>query len=203
MREDFIGSGRCRCRVILERGVRPPVVLLHGYSFTSDVWRDVGLLQALEGMGIPYVAIDMPYGRISRCSAKSRDVELNQSLVEEAVRGILGGQAPLVIGASLGGYHAVLYSLRNRALGLVLVAPVNVSGGEVLERAKLVRPRTLVIYGDRDDVVDLAELRPFVDAVGAELKVYRGAGHAAYLDRPREFVEDVIAFYKHIAGSGT
>jgi hypothetical protein len=47
MREEMFGYGDNRCRVVYEQRLGIPILLLHGYSFTSDVWRDIGLMEEL------------------------------------------------------------------------------------------------------------------------------------------------------------
>jgi pimeloyl-ACP methyl ester carboxylesterase len=75
LEEEPFNLGKYRCRVIYYQKPGTPIILLHGYSFTSDVWVDINLLEALEQNGIPYAAIDMPYGARSVCSPKNRSVD--------------------------------------------------------------------------------------------------------------------------------
>lgn len=60
MIEESYNVGKYRCRIIYNNVSGLPIVFLHGYSFTSDVWRDIGVLNRLEDEKIPFIAIDMP-----------------------------------------------------------------------------------------------------------------------------------------------
>ncbi|WP_440059695.1 alpha/beta fold hydrolase [Thermogladius sp. 4427co] len=196
MREDIFGYGDNRCRVLYEQQPGIPVMLLHGYSFTSDVWGDIGLFPMLEEKMIPYIAIDMPYGRISKCIKHTRSVEENIDFARSAFKAYFGNLPPVIVGASLGGYMALKYSMTNPATGLVLIAPVGVR--EVVKAFKNLKLKTLVLYGSRDDIADFEELKEFADETGSELIVYDGAGHALYLDQPERFKKDLLAFYERI-----
>lgn len=41
-------------------GKKPPVVLLHGASSSSEVWVKIGTMQLIAAMGHTAVAIDLP-----------------------------------------------------------------------------------------------------------------------------------------------
>ena len=196
MREDLYGYGDNRCRVIYEQRPGIPVLLLHGYSFTSDVWRDIGLLGELDGRRIPYLAVDMPYGKVSKCIKHTRNPVENVEFAKSAYKAFFGEVPPLVVGASLGGYIALRYATSNPVAGLLLVAPVG--AGEFVDAFRRMKVRMRIFYGERDDIVDYAELRDFASAVGGELVVYEGAGHALYLDQPSRFLRDFADFYNKI-----
>lgn len=51
---------------------------------------------------------------------------------------------------------------------------------------------TLIINGDRDDATPCSMAKRWHRLVrGSQLKVYRGCGHFAYLDRAAQFIQDV------------
>lgn len=198
MKEETLAIGGTRCRALYSQRPGPPLLLLHGYSFTSDVWRDVGLLEALEEARVPFVAVDMPYGRASKCSPRTRSIDVNVEVARSACRAYFGDSPPVVLGASLGGYVAMHYALRYPALGLLLVSPVGSS--ELAGRLSSLKIPVKIVYGDRDEIVSLEELEGLAKSTGGELVVYEGAGHAAYLDRPEKFKKDVLDFYRSATG---
>ncbi len=197
MREDVFNLLHHRCRVLysgVAGGV--PVLFLHGYSFTSDVWRDIGVLDALEREGIPFAAVDMPYGRRSRCSPRSRDPVVNVEVAREALRAVYpGAPSPFVVGASLGGYIALHYAGRYGAAGLLLIAPAG-PRDELLGIAERLRVPATIIVGEKDDVVSHKDMRILAEALGARLHIYPGARHAAYLDKPDLFTRHLIEAYR-------
>ena len=184
------------CRILYKPGSGMPMVLLHGYSFTLDIWREINLFSVLDSKNVPYLALDMPYGLKSRCSKKTMDPMFNIQLVHHVLDKYSLNHKPLLVGASLGGYISLKYALEYPVSGLILIAPVRVSE----ERFKKLRNiPILIIYGSKDKVVDLEELKSFtVSLKNCRLKIYDRAGHPAYLDHPELFKEDVYAFYRAI-----
>ncbi len=185
------------CRFKLLRIDGRPLVLLHGYSFTIDVWDEIGLLERLEKEEIPYLAVDMPYGMRSSCRVKARSHEENLNFLRNLYRQKFGERVPIILGASLGGYMALLYGMSYPVAGLILVAPVWSTRGDILGYYSEKDIPILLIYGEKDDIVAIDEMWEFKEMVpSAELKVYEGARHPAYLDKPEQFIEDVIEFCK-------
>lgn len=196
MIEEPLNLSHYRCRCIYSRRAGLPIVLLHGYNYTSYVWRDIGLLQRLEEERIPYLAIDMPYGARSMCSPKTRDPEENVEILGSAIKGLYGGTAPLLVGASLGGYIALRYAIRRPVSGLLLIAPVKALEEELVSRYDDMVVPTMIIWGSKDQVVSREEVMKLAKYLDARLIIYEGARHAAYLDYPERFTNDLIAFYR-------
>lgn len=165
--------------------------------FTSDVWRDINVLEYLEDQDIPFLAIDMPYGVRSRCSPHTRLPENNVYVLREAVKGVFGPVRPVVVGASLGGYIALKYLLEYPVSGLLLIAPVRVFENEFIRRYSSFSFPIHVIVGTRDRIVSIEEMKKFVEKLPrAKLKIYKDASHPAYLDKPDEFKKDLMELYK-------
>ena len=196
MIEEPLNLSHYRCRCIYSRRSGLPVVLLHGYNYTSHVWQEIGLLQKLEDEKIPYLAIDMPYGARSMCSPRTRDPLENVEVVSTAIRGLFGNTAPLLVGASLGGYIALKYSTVKPVSGLLLVAPVNSLEEELVNKYGSMSVPSMIIWGSKDRIVSREEMEKLAELLDARLIVYEGARHAAYLDYPERFAKDLIAFYK-------
>lgn len=190
--EQSVNVGDLECRMISGKGSGTPIVLLHGYMFTSDVWNEIELLQSLEENEVPFLAVDMPYGAKSQCSSRSRDPELNVGIVEQVAR-----EEPLIVGASLGGYIALKYSVKNPVKGLLLIAPTGGLEEELKKNYHKIEGQKIIIYGENDEVVSLEETEELSKALGAELKIYEKARHPAYLDYP-EFKQDVLSFYTSV-----
>lgn len=187
-----------KCRIVTGSGAGIPIILLHGYSFTLDVWSNINLLGFLESKHIPYLALDMPYGLKSKCNRRIIDPVSNIQLVNHVFNTYNFTDNPLLIGASLGGYIALRYALEHSVSGLILIAPVRISE----ERFKTLRNMhipILIIYGTRDNIVSLNKLQFFIKILrNSRLKIYKDAKHPAYLDYPELFKKDVYSFYKMI-----
>lgn len=180
-----------------------PVVLLHGFSFTSDVWSEIGLLQALCKNGIPFVAPDMPYGMNVKRSFKSRDPGKNVEALADALRA-LGLSEVYIVGASLGGYIALRYAVaKDSVRGLTLIAPVNSLEESIIAYFKGNPVPVQVIYGSNDTIVSRSEMEEFTRLVSGELIVYEDAPHPAYLKYPGRFIADVVKHYNRVVSSAT
>mgnify|MGYP000722414946 CR=1 FL=1 len=191
MIEEEIGTGNFTCRIIHFEREGFPVIFLHGYMFTSEVWREIGVLDVLEGRKIPFIAIDMPYGMKSSCRPKSKDAEDSVSIVKEVV----ADSKPVIVGASLGGYIALRYATENPVKGLLLISPVRSLEEELLKGYDKLRGRVKIIYGQNDKIVPMEEMNRLSSILKAELIVYEDSGHPAYLDQPLRFTEDLLQFY--------
>ncbi|GAA1167823.1 pimeloyl-ACP methyl ester carboxylesterase [Kitasatospora gansuensis] len=54
---------------------------------------------------------------------------------------------------------------------------------------------TLVVWGDRDDLLPRSDQQVILDAIpGARLVVHEGAGHVVYWERPADVVRDIAEF---------
>lgn len=197
-----VSYGDYECRALAGGEGPPQLVLLHGYSFTSEVWAEVSLLDRLDSSGIAYVALDMPYGMRSECTKRTRDMVVNISFLEGLVEKWGVGEDSLVLlGASLGGHVALLYAAKWGARGLVLVAPVGVDDPELKKAGERLRGLpALIVYGDRDPIVSLDEMERLKAMFGerARLSIYEGAGHPAYLYEKDRFVREVMDFLREL-----
>ncbi|MDF1798439.1 MAG: alpha/beta fold hydrolase [Planctomycetota bacterium] len=176
---------------VLEAGEpsAPAVLLLHGRSFTSATWYELGTLEALSGGGQRVVAVDLP-GFGSTPAA-----ELDQASFLPALCDALGLDRPLVVAPSMAGSWC-LPALNSGALaarGLVAVAPVGLA--EHTAGLDALGLPVLLVWGSEDQgfPVALAE-RAAAAIAGAELVVFEGAPHPCYLDDPARFAALVLRF---------
>ena len=185
-----------KCRVLINRASGVPVVFLHGYSYTGGVWEHISATRLLEEKQIPFLALDMPYGSKTKCQPHSRSVEINVSVVNEAVSTIFGQATPILVGASLGAHMALQYATRFPVKGLLLVGAVRVfEGSLVTEYSRFTFPVRLII-GSEDRIASLEELRRLTNKLpNPKLVVYEGIGHSAYLGNPERFKRDLLELY--------
>jgi len=186
-----------RCRAIYNLASGAPVVFLHGFSFTSDVWQRTDVTELLKEKRVPFLALDMPYGLKSECQPRTRDVEVNVAVVRGVVQNIFGAVAPVLVGASLGGHVALKYAAAHFPVrGLLLLAPVKVLEESLVEAYSHFQFPVRIVCGSEDRTVSLEELRDLSSRLSnAKLIVYEGARHAAYLDSPERFKRDLLELY--------
>jgi pimeloyl-ACP methyl ester carboxylesterase len=194
--EKMLEAANHRCRAIYNLASGVPVVFLHGFSFTSDVWQRTGVTESLKEKRVPFLALDMHYGLKSECQPRTRDAEVNVAVVREAVQNIFAAAAPVLVGASLGGHVALKYAVRFPVKGLLLMAPVRVLEELLVKTYSRFQFPVRIIFGSEDRIASFEELRLLADRLSnASLKVYEGAGHAAYLDYPDRFRRDLLELY--------
>jgi pimeloyl-ACP methyl ester carboxylesterase len=179
-----------------EKGV--PIIFLHGYSFTIEVWEKIGVLQFLRENKIPFLAIDMPYGKKSLGSPKTRKPEFNIGILKDAIESIFGSEIPVLVGASLGGYISLRYSVNYSVKGMLLVAPTRGLSDDLVKGYSDLEIPISILYGTRDRVVSLKEMKKLVDVLPkAMLIVYKNANHPAYLDNPNDFKKHLMDLYRN------
>ncbi len=202
-RELYYGVGGIECPLILYkgRGEGVPAVLLHGYSFRGETWARAGVLEALEDAGYDYAAPDMPYGRSTGCTKKTRDPKANTNAVHAIVKMFLGERPPVIVGASLGGRIALYYAARFPVKGLFLASPAVANDDTVWELARALRGTpALIIRGGRD-FIPRRVLEELARRMEARYVEYPDAGHAMYLDQPRLFINDLLSFLDRVQGA--
>jgi abhydrolase domain-containing protein 14 len=183
---------------------KPVVLLFHGFSFTSDVWTQTGIDQVLTENGFSYLAIDLPKGKATRSDRFSKKnfsdyVPFLKKVVAHFVD--LEKSRLVLLGASMGGGFALSYALENKdkISGLVLVAP-SLTGIDEDSLSELDAP-ALLVWGERDNIFPVAEYGKRLKETlpSAKLLIIKGAGHAAYLDRPQEFHDLLADFLDEIS----
>lgn len=196
MSEETINAASHTCRAIINRASGVPIVFLHGYSFTSDVWERTGVTELLSLKKMPFLALDMPYGAKSKCKPRTRNVNVNVAVVNEAVQTVFHSAVPVLVGASLGGHVALNFAAQFPVKGLFLLAPVRVLEETLLKAYTGWRFPVRIIVGSEDRVVSHEELRTLAGKLpNAKLIVYANEGHAAYLARPDRFKRDLLELY--------
>jgi len=182
----------------LEEGKGSPIVLLHGYSFSADTWREISLFDELSKEYRVY-SFDMPYGLRSKSDkfdAGSRDeyaLFLNDLLM------MLNIRYPLLLGASISGEVTLRYLVGGHgAKAGIVVGPVGVKG--LTARLEKIVVPLLAIWGERDTISPPGDSKILAAYVkDSEVRIIDRAGHACYLDKPEEFKMTVKDFLKRFA----
>lgn len=192
MREEYVEVGGRRVRYIAG-GVGKPLVLLHGWSFNADTWVESGIFPALAKHYTLY-AIDMPYGT----KTKSERFSAPRQEYAEFLRGILdtlGLVDPPLVGPSASGEVVLWYVARRLPTkAVIVVGPVGLTE-ELLTAVAEIDVPILAIWGERDEISPSSNAK-LLRGKRVKIAILKEAGHAAYLDKPSEFIDVVLSFLK-------
>jgi pimeloyl-ACP methyl ester carboxylesterase len=195
MEKTLSASGhKCPSLYFAAKGV--PIVFLHGLSYTMDIWQHIGVTDLLAEKKVPFLALDMPYGLKTRCVPRTRNPEVNVEFAADAVKSLFGSEAPVLVGASIGGHVALMYAARFPVKGLLLVAPSRALDEDLMRHYDKFKFPVKIIWGSQDNIISGEEMRTLSSKLpNAKLLIYNGASHSAYRDQPELFKRDLLELY--------
>ena len=167
----------------------PVVVLLHGASFSSATWQQIGTIDALVKAGFRVYAIDLPGFGHSAATEIPTTKWLRKFLTAVDI------DSSIIVSPSMSGRFSLplLTEYPDVVAGLIFIAPVGVP--RYLDELQAVRCPVMIVWGENDQLIPLEQADQLADAVpGSEKQVILGAGHAAYIEKTEEFHAVLLQF---------
>jgi len=176
----------------------PIVVMCHGFHSSKDnPITSRALAQKLVESGLSVLRFDFTGHGESQGNIDEITPLYALNDLKSAIK-TLGKKKIAIYGSSFGGYIALLYATDHPILALALKSPVSdwsqvqisndrgkrfrqeTENINIYQKAKNIKAPTLIIHGDQDDVVPLAQSQRLYKYLGSAIKkleIIKGANH--------------------------
>lgn len=165
------------------------VLLLHGASFSSKTWQEIGTMQVLADADYRGIAVDLPGFGKSESNDRSPEKWLGDLL------DALDIKKPVVVSPSMSGRYALplVTSEPERLRGFVAVAPVAIM--EYRDQLKQITVPVLAVWGENDRLIPQEQADLLVSSAKQGRKVViAGGSHAPYMSDPKTWHEVLLKF---------
>lgn len=178
-----------------------PLLLLHGASFTSKTWEELGTLQLAEAIGSRAVALDLPGFGLTTDRLMSSPAEFLEGFIRD-----VNLDSPIIVSPSMSGSYSLPYLMqdphkaRHKVRGFVPVAPGSTASFSAAAYANVTVP-TLIVVGTNDKRIGPSSTANLRHLANSRLYPFEGAGHACYMNMP-ELWHKVLYNFINIVESG-
>lgn len=171
----------------------PVVLLLHGASFSSVTWQEIGTIDTLVQAGYRVYSIDLPGFGQSEATEIPTTKWLRKFLTAVEI------ESPIIVSPSMSGRFSLPLATEYPDLiaALVFIAPVGVP--RYVDALQVVQCPVLIVWGENDSLIPLEQADQLAAAIpGSEKLVLHGAGHAAYMEGTEQFHAELLKFLAHV-----
>jgi pimeloyl-ACP methyl ester carboxylesterase len=187
-----VGGGKVHC-LLAGKQDGQPVLLLHGASFSSQTWQDIGTIDALTGAGYRAIAVDLPGFGKSESGGDDAEQWLGELLDALAIA------KPVIVSPSMSGQYSLplVTGEPDRVKAFIAIAPVVIT--HYADRLNRITAPVLAVWGENDRLIPQEQADLLVSSAKQGRKVViAGGSHAPYMSDPAVWHRVLMEFLAEI-----